>query len=354
MPNPGFEERSYCPTNFNQQELRSLKVWKQIAKGTPDHYDRCSSQMGVPENFSGSQEAFEGDAYAGLILFTESKNNYREYLQAKLEHPLTAGQLYCVELHLSHSDKASYVCDGFGVHFSKERLTGNRSGLIPAEEHFGNPSLHLLDNTEDWVKISDVFEAKGGEEYITIGNFRADKEMKILLRTESKEAVSSNDWSYLYLDEVKVEPVDERSECSCINDLIRAEIHDPPLQLNESFSVRFENVLFDFDQSILTSEAQEDLLKVALQMRSKPSWYLEVIGHTDIIGRADYNIDLSRERAESVIDYLQNKGIAEDRLLIKYYGSDKPIADNTSEEGRLQNRRVEFEIRQKKYLLHRE
>ena len=104
VTDPGFEKRAYCPTNFNQQQLRSLKDWRQASDGTPDHYDRCSSKMGVPKNFSGEQEAFEGDGYAGLITYNASTRNYREYIFNKLSRPLNNGELLCVEVRISHAE----------------------------------------------------------------------------------------------------------------------------------------------------------------------------------------------------------------------------------------------------------
>jgi len=69
---------------------------------------------------------------------------------------------------------------------------------------------------------------------------------------------------------------------------------------------------------------------------------VEVAGHTDSRGSDAYNMDLSLRRAQSVRDYLVTKGIPSDRLVINGYGESQPIADNTTEEGRFQNRRVEL------------
>jgi len=78
---------------------------------------------------------------------------------------------------------------------------------------------------------------------------------------------------------------------------------------------------------------------------------MEISGHTDEIGSTEYNVDLSKRRAERVIQYLADKGINRSRLRIKYFGKSKPAADNTTEEGRHQNRRVEFQILVQSYQL---
>ena len=71
---------------------------------------------------------------------------------------------------------------------------------------------------------------------------------------------------------------------------------------------------------------------------------VQVEGHTDSTGTAAVNRKLSQQRAESVVKYLADKGVAKKRMVAKGFGPDKPIADNNDEAGREQNRRVEFNI----------
>lgn len=347
-----FEKKKYCPTAYNLQQLKTFENWKQASEGTPDHYHACSEKMGVPENLTGTQEALDGEAYAGLILFSGSKTNYREYLQTKLSRPLSSGEMVCIEVWISPAEKAKYVCDGFGVILSKEMLSTTKSGLLPAEAQMDNPKLHIMDDTEGWTLLSSSYIARGAEEYLTMGNFRPDKNMKILIRTEDQGAVSSNNFAYLFIDQVSVTPVSSKADCSCTTDEIALDVKDPPAQLMESDLVEFRNVLFEFDKSELDEVSTKELENVAKQLRRTSSLFLEIIGHTDLIGNAEYNLDLSRERAEMVISFLVKKGVAENRLSIRYHGSAMPIADNESKEGRALNRRVEFEIRKKKYELH--
>ena len=69
---------------------------------------------------------------------------------------------------------------------------------------------------------------------------------------------------------------------------------------------------------------------------------VEVAGHTDSMGSDKYNMGLSLRRAEAVRNYLVDKGIPAERLTVKAYGESQPVADNATEEGRFQNRRVEL------------
>jgi outer membrane protein OmpA-like peptidoglycan-associated protein len=112
-----------------------------------------------------------------------------------------------------------------------------------------------------------------------------------------------------------------------------------------------DDILFDFDKSFLTDSAKEELDEVHLLLKRNKSMYLEVQGHTDNKGEDNYNIGLSKKRAEAVVNYLTKKGIENSRLQIKYFGASLPTKPNESEDGRAKNRRVEFRVLQKRFEL---
>ncbi len=71
---------------------------------------------------------------------------------------------------------------------------------------------------------------------------------------------------------------------------------------------------------------------------------VEISGHTDSKGSDDYNRDLSQGRAQEVVNYIISQGIEESRMNAKGYGEEKPVATNDTDEGRAENRRVEFTV----------
>ncbi len=351
ISNGSFEQKVYCPPSFNQLTLKSIADWFQLNEGTPDHFDVCSEKAGVPNNMFGVQNAQEGSAYAGMAVYSPTQRNYREYLCSKLSRPLAAGEVVCIEMWISTADYSKYVTDAVGIVLSKEKLKQERNQVIRMAPSMGNPRLHMLDAYDQWVMIGDVFTAKGGEEFVTIGNFLADKELKIMSRTADSDAKESNRWSYVYVDNVSVKSVKNKSECSCENDLIKSLVVDPPLELSEYTKVKLDDIYFDFDKDDLTSEALKELDEVYVLLRRNKAMYMEISGHTDIIGNDEYNFDLSKRRAQRVIDHLVKKGIPQERLSIQYFGSSEPVKENSTDEGRAQNRRVEFQVLEKKYLL---
>lgn len=116
-------------------------------------------------------------------------------------------------------------------------------------------------------------------------------------------------------------------------------------RVGEGIVVEFSSaVLFGFDKTDLSAEAMANLDKLVKVLNAYPDTNIEVQGHTDSKGTESYNQTLSEKRARTVTDYLASKAIAASRMTIKGFGETAPKYDNETEEGRAQNRRVEFLI----------
>jgi outer membrane protein OmpA-like peptidoglycan-associated protein len=109
-----------------------------------------------------------------------------------------------------------------------------------------------------------------------------------------------------------------------------------------------KNIFFDFDLATLREASKSELERLDKFMTENPDISIEISGHTDSKGKDKYNQKLSESRAQSVVDYLVNRGISKDRLVAKGYGESKPVATNDTEEGRQLNRRTELKIIEKK------
>lgn len=112
-------------------------------------------------------------------------------------------------------------------------------------------------------------------------------------------------------------------------------------------TVRLKNINFDFDKTTLKRESFTELNRVVDFLNQNPSVEIEIAGHTDSKGSDDYNLNLSQGRTESVVRYLVEQGISEYRLTARGYGETKPIDSNDTDEGRANNRRVEFTVLKK-------
>lgn len=106
-----------------------------------------------------------------------------------------------------------------------------------------------------------------------------------------------------------------------------------------------ERVAFDFDRDVLRPDSAAVLDEVANTILSRAHLIrVEVQGHTDNVGSVAYNQDLSQRRAEAVVRALVARGVPPEKLRARGYGTQRPIADNDTDEGRAANRRVEFQI----------
>lgn len=113
----------------------------------------------------------------------------------------------------------------------------------------------------------------------------------------------------------------------------------------KAIKVTLDNgILFDFNKSTLKKEAKAELDKFAQDMADMPLTNINVYGHTDNVGTEEANKKVSDQRARAVAAYLMKKGINKDRVLAEGLSYDFPVADNSTAEGRAQNRRVEIYI----------
>lgn len=104
------------------------------------------------------------------------------------------------------------------------------------------------------------------------------------------------------------------------------------------------NVTFATDRADLNSNFTSVLDSVGLVLKEYPKTIIEVAGHTDDTGAADYNRTLSVRRAQSVATYLTGKGVANERVITAGAGETRPVASNATPEGRQRNRRVELTL----------
>ena len=108
--------------------------------------------------------------------------------------------------------------------------------------------------------------------------------------------------------------------------------------------VNMSDVLFDFNKYSLKPDAREKLAKVSGILLSYPNLKLQVEGYTDNIGSDEYNQKLSEERADSVRDYLVTQGVTQTNISATGYGKSDPVADNSTNSGRAENRRVQLVV----------
>lgn len=139
---------------------------------------------------------------------------------------------------------------------------------------------------------------------------------------------------------------DKDDECPDVPGVAEFKGCPPPKITVTEKKIEFEGtVFFDFEQATIKPESFPLLNALAKTMKENPQIKkVRVDGHTDSVGRDDFNLNLSQRRAAAVVDYMIAQGVEAERLASEGFGKSKPIADNATEEGRAKNRRVELTI----------
>jgi hypothetical protein len=204
VPNPQFENFANCPFYFGQVDFAA--PWFNPTIATPDYMNSCSTfwPMAVPANLMGSETPNSGNGYMGAFAYSVYGTNpvpgYREYIETPLLAPLQAGVTYQVSFNVSLADSSGWAIAELGAHFSTGPVTASTQGPLNVVPQVENPGSSPLTVTNGWMLISSTYTATGGEDHITLGNFRSDA------NTTAVTAGGTNH-SYYYFDDISVTPL---------------------------------------------------------------------------------------------------------------------------------------------------
>lgn len=233
VPNPSFEDNISCPTGFMElpflsEPTVSITGWTRPSEASSDYFNTCATAtfMDVPNNFVGHQFPRTGNAYTGGYSFVDPGFPYREYSQSHLSAPLIAGHRYHASFWVSLGEWDNYInpgstsisgVDQLGAHFSttSEERTGVTSTLDDLIPQVKSPVGIPLVDTAEWMPISGMFTATGGEEWMILGNFTPSNDLTVqpVVGTGGASAMI-----YYYYDDVCVLDLDGPPISSIVHD----------------------------------------------------------------------------------------------------------------------------------------
>lgn len=205
IPNASFEQHSACPNATGQ--ISFSVGWFPACKASCSPYtgygyfNECDTtqSFSVPYNSYGYQNAFNGNAYAGITFYNEFNSNARGYIETKLNSSLTQNKKYCVSFYVSQADLSGFSINTIGCLFTLDSFLVDSINqeifLVPQIENTDS----IITDTMNWVLISGEFTASGGEQFLTIGNFRNDSNTSKVINSGG---LSSS--SIYYIDDVSV------------------------------------------------------------------------------------------------------------------------------------------------------
>ncbi len=221
MNNGGFEEYYSCPitNDLNNGQLELAKGWWKPTLGTSDYFNRCNlTPVGIPNNFWGFQESFEGDGYVGLgpayaIISTNEYYGF-EYVQTKLLQKLKSCTNYHFEMYVSLSNLSRYSNTKLGALFTSDSMSLPTWNSISITPQVFNQNIALND-TLNWMKVQGDFEANGTEQYLSIGYF-FDNLQNDTLFFQNTLSFPDETASYYYIDYVKLYELSVVENCNLI------------------------------------------------------------------------------------------------------------------------------------------
>jgi outer membrane protein OmpA-like peptidoglycan-associated protein len=331
--NPSFEECTKYPQS--NLYLHYVKHWDNITGNSCNVYfhrkggiSKGGYSFKVPNCAGAYQQPRTGDALISMQVRSADKKNYG-VVQATLKEPLIAGHEYYAEIFLNLADHSTETTSSFQICFSDTVFPRDWSMeyYYNLEPQVSNHPDSFITDIEGWTKVSGTFIAKGGEKYAAIGNLaRRFAVKKVPVRTTNPRTDKVANRIHFFIDDFSVIDITQN-----IN-----------LKSGEAFVMK--HVFFDTGKYDLLPASYPELNKLTAYLKNNPNVKIEISGHTDNTGNATTNQTLSRNRAESVVNYLVLKGIGKSRLKAKGYGSSRPVDTNSTPEGRKNNRRVEVSL----------
>ncbi|MEN0046468.1 MAG: OmpA family protein [Bacteroidota bacterium] len=325
VPNPSFERVNEITdrwmgtfSKFN----RAMKFWNSPTQGSPDLlFLKVKDRMFPPRDGFDLTSYFPrtGKMMVGIKTYgcAEKVMHCKEYLQISLKQPLQIGMEYYLEFYVNPL-YSSILNNNIGAAFSTNRTRQlYAEGLYDFEAKIN--TKEVITYTGEWQKVSGKFVADSAYQYLMIGNFYKDD------RTNIEITNAEMDYGFILIDDVRFVRSDQE-------------------HLAFADELDLGSIQFEWDKSVLLDRAYPVLNEIVSILKTDETLKIKINGHTDDTGNLRYNQRLSDARAKRVFDYFVANGIAAHRLQYFGFGATQAIASNATEEGRKQNRRVEFEV----------
>lgn len=338
--------------------IEVAKGWKSPTATNADLYSETvqGSPVSVPKNDHGDQSALNGQNYAGVMWWSYMNKEPRSYLSAKFKKMLKKDQKYCIRYYVSLSDLSKYGTDQLAAYVSKMVVKKDDASSLTYEAQVPAMRTRIFDDLYGWQGVCGVYEAKGDEQFIIIGNFAAnEKTNNVKIKRPKGETRVQQANAYYYIDDVSVVPIKSMSECSCeqVDKAASEFIYSRKVAVNKSLppaaqldqgAVYFKRFNRNIDGSFMPM--LNELVEV---MKADPTIKIRLVGHSDatevdrIRMRPDL-MDIDKERAEAVKAVFTDAGVAGERIVVAGQKGDSPAGEGDDEVAQSKNRRVEFEI----------
>jgi outer membrane protein OmpA-like peptidoglycan-associated protein len=324
----------YNNTWGTEEEYRQMAEVRKPVEGTvargyiPYKYENLEAFRESPEEtYTQLQEKASAVALADATLVNPIKPTSKEELERVLVH---GGELYnisCAVCHGKKGDGNGSIYDGGDGPYSAAPANYLEGDLLTAADaRYYNAIMHGKGQMQPHVDKLNEEERWKVIHYIR--SLQADKK------------------GIDYFEELNISGADAKASLKdqFANIVGAAGSEEEGATDAAPSSITLDNVLYNTGSSDLKTSSYATLDELVIVLKAYPSINIEIGGHTDNVGKADKNLELSQKRAQSVASYLASHGIDGERVSYKGYGATVPVATNDTDAGKKQNRRTEVKI----------
>lgn len=365
VQNPSFEAEKGKLKKLNQ--INVAVEWSSPTGLRADLFSTDKDQpCSAPENIYGKESPYDGSRYAGIVMYSYNNKAPRTYLQSKLIAPLRKDVEYCIKFYVSLADLSKYAVNNFGMFFSKDGLEVEGKADIIFDKEKDKEFIALNSDNKvynaryNWEPICATYKASGKEQFITIGNFYNNKETKYeKLKKLASMRATQIPTAYYYIDQIEVFIMEDPAECACNNAQntpVESVVYNKETASEDGFTieeqVKLATVYFDIQKSKLEPNMQKDMDVLAGSLKANPEYNIVLHGHLDAeegsaLRKDPENaavLDLDLKRANTVRDYLIEKGVDASRISVKAYKDKEQVGIGSTTLDHAKNRRVEFTL----------
>jgi outer membrane protein OmpA-like peptidoglycan-associated protein len=340
--------------------IQYAKGWSSPTNKKADLFSEhatVESTVSAPKNFAGEQMALSGGNYAGVRWWSYQNKEPRTYIQTQFKHKMKKDSLYCVKFYVTLADLSKYATGELGAWFGKEKVEKDDAMSLTYDVTVPAVRTRVYNDVFSWQGVCGIYESKGNEEWMIIGNFAANEktvnEKAKRPKGETRPQVFS---AYYYVDNVEVYPVKNRTSCTCEqlkdaeSEFIFSKKGVTPPGLKPVEKADMQVFYFKRFQRTLDPSMDTWLNDLVAAMKADASFRVELVGHVDAVEMDRTRVrpdlaELGKERAESVRDALVEAGVEAGRITVSGKDSSEPLDDGATEVAMSKNRRVEVAIK---------
>jgi len=361
VPNNDFEG---CAGRTAKAPAMLEEACKDWFAATDEKADIFSSEgkagkSGAPENIFGRQAPNSGNNYAGFRAYSKDPKYGRTYLSIKLNEELEKDQVYCVKFQVSLADLSKFATNGLGVFVTeKKTIQPNKGEMIRTASVVDKTKV--FNDMDGWETVCGSFMATGKEEYLIIGCFEEERNLKMEKPRKPASIPGTQVMhAFYYVDDVELTAVETTSKCFCKPGGVAGN-REPELVYSKSVvlaedatpaeRLRATALYYGSNKSTINGAAQRDLDQIAEILKANKGMTVTVFGHCDdteyAAGQTDKDLStLAQDRADNVVDYLVSKGVEATRALPRSKNNTEPASTMKTPLSQSQNRRVTFSVK---------